>query len=68
MAMINEQFLSGGHRVPLEVFLPAAAAGKHPMVLVLHGSLGCSRCTGPTLSLSRRRWPRMGSRPRPRPD
>jgi dienelactone hydrolase len=39
MAIINEHFLSGGQRVPLEVFVPAAA-GKHPIVLVLHGSFG----------------------------
>ena len=39
MAMTNESFSSGGQPVPLEVFLPAAS-GKHPAVLILHGSSG----------------------------
>ena len=39
MAMTNESFSSGGQTVPMEVFLPAAS-GKHPAVLILHGSFG----------------------------
>ena len=39
MTIPNESFSSGGQTVPLEVFLPAAS-GKHPAVLILHGSSG----------------------------
>ena len=39
MTIPNESFSSGGQPVPLEVFLPAAS-GKHPAVLILHGSSG----------------------------
>jgi dienelactone hydrolase len=35
----NETFLSGGQRVTLEIFLPATS-GKHPAMLILHGSSG----------------------------
>lgn len=39
MAISNESFSSGGQPVSLEVFLPAAS-GKHPAVLIIHGSAG----------------------------
>lgn len=39
MAMTKENFSSGGQPVLLEIFLPAAS-GKHPAVLILHGSSG----------------------------
>jgi dienelactone hydrolase len=39
MAVTTESFSSGGRSVPLEVFLPEST-GKHPAVLLLHGTFG----------------------------
>lgn len=39
MTMLNETFVSGGHTVPLSVFLPVPSH-KCPAVLILHGSFG----------------------------
>ena len=39
MAPKIENFSSGGHQVTLEIYEPASA-GKHPAVLILHGTFG----------------------------
>ncbi len=48
----TESFLSEGHRIQVETFSPTAP-GRHPVVLILHGSSGRVIGKGPLVDLSR---------------
>jgi hypothetical protein len=48
---VGKTFSSHGQAVTLDVF-PVPSAGKHPAVLVLHGSFGLMPQTRPTSSRS----------------